>query len=283
MSGDYAIRLAPQLSSGWLEAPPTRQILSPQSLTRIWQLEQPITSLAGQQLSIAGLDRTLTDVLVRISWAPERETLVLLKPRHSSLLLQPEGAGAAIHEYFRLGVTHIWGGYDHLLYLLGLLLLIRGFLPLVKVISAFTLAHSLTLALSVLDVVVLPAAPLEVLIALSIVFVANELVRLRRGATSFCQQHPWLIALLFGLLHGFGFAGALRGIGLPPDAVATPLLLFNLGIEAGQLVFVAGVLLLLGALRHVTPDLALRVLRPVPHLIGALAVFWLIGRLAPLA
>ena len=283
VAGDYGIRLQPRLSSGWLDSPANQQQRTPQTLTLVWVIAQPVTALAGQTLSVEGLGSTLTDVFVRIEWPQAKPTITLLKPTSPMMTIAMSGAGRGHFQYLQLGITHIWSGYDHLLYLVGLMLLVRGFLPLLKVISAFTLAHSVTLALSVLDIVVLPSAPVEATIALSIVMVAAEAARAARGGESFTLRKPWLVALLFGLLHGFGFAGALREAGLPPDSVAVPLLLFNLGVETGQLVFVAGVAgLALLVLRNM-PGPALYLRRILPVLIGAIAMAWLYERLALIA
>ena len=194
------------------------------------------------------------------------------------MVLQPaSGAGAAVGAYFRLGVEHIWTGYDHLLYLVGLMLLVGNLRALLGVITAFTAAHSLTLAPSVLGIVRLQPAPVEAAIALSILFVAVELRRGQLGKPGYAHAHPWVVAFAFGLLHGFGFAGALRSIGLPDGAIAAPLLLFNLGIEAGQIVFVTAVAALFWLLVRRAPAAAPALQRALPVVIGSLAAWWLIA------
>jgi hypothetical protein len=281
--GEYAIALTPKLSSGWLDGTPMQQSATTQTLTRIWKITDPRTNLAGQSLHIEGLERTLTDVFVRVRWRRGAESVALLKPLQNTLVLQPEtGSGAAIREYFRLGVFHILTGYDHLLYLLGLMLLVRNLRALFGVITAFTAAHSLTLALSVLGIVKLQPAAVEAAIALSILFVAVELQRGQRGQPGFAHRHPWAVAFLFGLLHGFGFAGALRAIGLPDGAIAAPLILFNLGIEAGQIVFVAGVAGLFWMLIRRFSVARTAVIGALPVVIGTLAAWWLLERVAAL-
>ena len=281
VQGEYAIALSPHLSADWLEQPPTRQSVTPHTLTRIWQVPAPTVPLSHQTLTVSGLERTLTDVFVHVQWRSGEVSTALLKPLQATMVLSPQqGGGAAIREYFQLGVVHIWSGYDHLLYLTGLMLLVRGWRALVGVVTAFTLAHSLTLALSALDLVRLPPAPVEAVIALSILFVAVELARGQRGARHLVHRHPWIVAFSFGLLHGFGFAGALRGIGLPEDARMPALLLFNLGIEAGQLAFVALAVGLLWALARRLPRVHEPALRVLPGVIGALASWWLIERIA---
>jgi hypothetical protein len=283
VSGDYAVRLVPRLSSGWLERAPDAQQVTPQTLTRVWREPMPIAALAGQTLRIEGLGNTLTDVFVRVEWPRGRPLVTLLKPVAPSLEIPAPGARGGSLAYLRLGATHIWSGYDHLLYLVGLMLLVRGRWQLLKVISAFTVAHSITLALSTLDLVVLPPAPVEATIALSIVMVAAEAVRARRGGDSLTLRRPWLVALVFGLLHGFGFASALRETGLPADAVALPLVLFNLGIEVGQLLFVAAVGSLAIALGRVSPPLLRGSRAVLPLLLGGVAMAWLFERALALA
>jgi hypothetical protein len=283
VSGDYAVPLVPRLSAGWLDRAPDAEQLTSQTLTRVWREAMPVTALAGQTLSVEGLGNTLTDVFVRIDWPRGRPLVTLLKPVSPSMQIPVPGARGGSLAYLALGATHIWGGYDHLLYLIGLMLLVRGRWQLAKVISAFTLAHSVTLALSALDLVVLPTAPVEAAIALSIVMVAAEAARACRGGDSLTLRRPWLVALLFGLLHGFGFAGALRETGLPADAVALPLLLFNLGIEMGQLLFVAAVGALGIALGRMAPALLRGTRAVLPLLLGGIAMAWLYERALALA
>ena len=283
LAAGYTQPLAPALSSGWLDAQPRQQTFTAQSLTRSWRIAGGGVPLAGQTLRIDGLDRVLTDVFVRVKWQSGDETVALLRPLHDTLVLEPStGSGTAIRAYFRLGVEHIWSGYDHLLYLAGLMLLVGSFRALVGVITAFTAAHSLTLAASVLGIVKLQPAPVEAVIALSILFVAVELRRGQLGQSGFAHAHPWVVAFAFGLLHGFGFAGALRSIGLPDGAIAAPLLLFNLGIEAGQLVFVTVVAALFWQLVKRMPAARPALQRGSTMVIGSLAAWWLIARTAAL-
>lgn len=283
MTAGYTQPLTPRLSSGWLDTPPQTQATTSQSLTRSWRIDPGGTALAGQTLQMDGLDRVLTDVFVRVHWRNGDESVALLRPMHGTMVLQPSsGSGAAIGAYFRLGVAHIWSGYDHLLYLLGLMLLVGNLRALVGVITAFTAAHSLTLAASVLGIVKLQPAPVEAAIALSILFVAVELARGQLGKPGYAHAHPWVVAFAFGLLHGFGFAGALRSIGLPDGAIAAPLLLFNLGIEAGQLAFATAAAALFWLLVRRAPAARPALQRALPMVIGSLAAWWLIERTAAL-
>jgi hypothetical protein len=190
------------------------------------------------------------------------------------------GSGLSIAgTYFGLGAEHILLGVDHLLFVLGLLLLVRGIGPLVKTITAFTLAHSLTLCASVLGLVPVDRAPIEAAIALSIILLAREIVAADRGVLHLTHRKPWLVAFVFGLLHGFGFAGALGDIGLPQRAVPLALLFFNVGVEAGQLLFVL-VLVALATVAGKSARAGLPRLKPaLGYALGALATLWFIDRL----
>lgn len=184
--------------------------------------------------------------------------------------------------YLVLGAEHILLGIDHLLFVLGLLLLVRGLVPLVKTITAFTVAHSVTLGASVLGYIPLDRAPIEAAIALSIVLLAREIVVADRGLVHLTHRKPWLVAFIFGLLHGLGFAGALGEIGLPPAAIPTALLFFNLGVEAGQLAFVLVLLAAHRALRGALAKLAPRTKPALGYALGALATLWFLQRLPAL-
>jgi len=235
--------------------------------------------LAGGTIAIAGLDATWTDVLVRIERANGTTQIARLTPDAPSFVVKEvPGPFEVAKTYLGLGVEHILLGIDHLLFVLALLILVDGRRRLIWTITAFTLAHSLTLAAATLGLVAVPQAPVEASIALSILFVAAEIVHARQGRPGLTARWPWIVALTFGLLHGFGFAGALAEIGLPGEAIPLALLFFNVGVEAGQLVFIAGVgLVVLSARRLLLP-------RPpwgwrVPaYGIGAVAAFWTIQR-----
>ena len=181
-----------------------------------------------------------------------------------------------ITTYFLLGVEHILLGIDHLLFVLALLLLVPGLRMLFWTITSFTLAHSVTLAAATLGFVNFPSRPVEAIIALSILFVASEIIRWRQGHPGISRRWPWLVAFVFGLLHGFGFAGALSEIGLPEHAIPLALLFFNLGVEAGQLLFIAGVLLIWLFLKRLNwPEWSWRM---PAYAIGTVAAFWTIER-----
>src|SRR6185436_12015613 len=215
-----------------------------------WTISTGAHGLDGWEVTVHGVQATMTDVLVRVALADGRVVSRLLRPDAPSFVFGKETAGPAAGGYFVLGVEHILFGIDHLLFVLALVLIVRGVGMLVKTITAFTVAHSITLALATLGVVHVPSAPVEAVIALSIVFVASEILRSRRGERGLTERVPWLVAGSFGLLHGFGFAGALSQVGLPANDIPLALLCFNLGVEAGQLAFVVVVFGVLGLLRR---------------------------------
>jgi hydrogenase/urease accessory protein HupE len=229
----------------------------------------------------------MTDVLVRIQFLDGRVQTELLKPTQPALVVaERTSAWDVAGTYFALGVEHILTGVDHLLFVLGLMLIVKSGARLLKTVTAFTVAHSITLALATLGIVHVPQAPVEAVIALSIVFVANETAQRQRrdtgDATSpgFTARRPWLVAFVFGLLHGFGFAGALAEVGLPQVDIPLALLTFNVGVEAGQLSFIAAVLVVMAIARRIGwrgPHW----LAPLPsYAIGTLAMFWVIRRVA---
>ena len=177
-------------------------------------------------------------------------------------------------------MDHILSGIDHLLFVLGLLLLAVGFRQLLKAVTAFTVAHSITLGLATVGLVRVPPAQVEALVALSIVFLAAELVQREQRNTSLTYRKPWVVAFAFGLLHGFGFAGTLSEIGVPSGDIPLALLSFNIGVETGQLVFIAASLALFYSLRtlEIRPQ---PWIRPVPaYTIGSFASFWFLQRCA---
>lgn len=237
--------------------------------------------LDGQVIAIAGLERTMIDVFVEIVSASGDTHSLILKPQRASFVMDAgagKGSGTGFLSYFRLGVEHLLTGFDHIIFVIGLVLLVRTPMKLIKVVTSFTVAHSLTLGLSTWGLVSLSQGAVEAVIALSILFLAVELVRAEHATDSLLLRYPWAITFVFGLLHGFGFAAALTEIGLPQGAALLALLLFNLGVEAGQLIIVAPVLAGMFALRRLSlPTLA--GLRQAPaYVIGTLAGFWFLER-----
>lgn len=241
------------------------------------------TGRVGQRIEFIGLQASITDVLVRVSRLDGSLTTTLVHPAQPWIdIAATPGALSVAGAFVAHGIQHILGGFDHLLFVFGLLLLVGNGWMLVKTITAFTLAHSITLALAALGAVQLPGPPVEATIALSILLLAVEIARKNRGETSFTLQWPWVVAFCFGLLHGFGFAGALAQIGLPQRDLPLALFTFNVGVEIGQLMFVAAVLGLRALLlRCRLPELARLYARPIASYgLGTLAAFWFFERVS---
>ncbi len=236
--------------------------------------------LAGDEVRVDGLAATLTDVLVRVEHAGGSTQVARLTPDRTVFVVQDEpDALDVVRTYLPLGIEHILSGVDHLLFVLGLLLLVDGVGKLVQTVSAFTLAHGATLSLATLGWVTVPSAPVEAVIALSIVCVAVEVAKRQQGAPpTLAQRAPWLVALAFGLLHGLGFAGGLSEAGVPAGHVPLALLLFSCGVEIGHFAFilaVVGVIALARGLRLDPPRWA----RAMPaYAIGIVATFWTFER-----
>jgi hydrogenase/urease accessory protein HupE len=240
-------------------------------------------TLAGARIEFVGLQATITDVLVRVQLRDGAFSTTLVHPSRPWIeITAAPGWLAVAGAYLRHGIEHILFGYDHLLFVFALILIVRSRRVLLWTITAFTLAHSITLALATLGVVHVPAAPVEATIALSILLLACEIVRLQRGEDSLTARWPWVVAFSFGLLHGFGFASALSDIGLPPGDVPLALFTFNIGVEVGQLTFIAVVLATAALAARITIIAALEhvALRAAPVAIGILAAFWFFERLA---
>ena len=283
-AGDVALRLTPHLSRGWLEANPTDQYVAPGFLVRTWQVSSPLP-LLGQSLAIEGLDQTITDVFVQVSFLDGQHLDAVVKPDRPRLLLvmAQKAQQPGVMAYLRLGIEHIVTGIDHLLFVLGLLLLVGINRQIIKAVSAFTIAHSLTLTAAALGLVNIPTAVIEALVALSIVFVAVELLAPSGQNKTLLRRYPWLVAFVFGLLHGLAFAGALAQIGLPPRSALVSLLLFNIGVEIGQLAFIGLAVMTILILRRLRErlswDLAPAARLTPAYVIGCFASFWFIERL----
>lgn len=239
--------------------------------------------LVGREIGVRGLSATMTDVLVRVARADGAVQVARLTPSTPEFVVEATpGSWEVAGTYGLLGVEHILRGIDHLLFVLALMLLVRDRWMLVKTITAFTVAHSVTLVAATLGWMRVSQPPVEAIIALSILFLASELAKRRRGDPGFMARFPWIVAFVFGLLHGFGFAGVLREVGLPAVDMTLALFAFNMGVELGQLLFVGAVLAALAAFR--------RLLRQSPtwmdampaYAIGTVASFWWLQRMAPL-
>jgi hydrogenase/urease accessory protein HupE len=245
-----------------------------------WEITCP-AGLVGKTLGVEGIATSRADVLLRIALADGRSfRRVLTADQPSFLVPGVESKLGVVRGYTRLGVEHIVTGWDHLLFVLGLVLLVGRGRTLLWTITAFTIGHSITLALASLGLMRVPQGPMEAAIAFSIYLLAVELVRSRAGQASVVQRAPWLVAGPFGLLHGLGFAGALAEVGLPQGEIPLALFAFNMGIELGQLAFVAVALVAMATLR----GLPVRWPRWAPALpgyaIGSLAIYWFLERLA---
>jgi hypothetical protein len=279
--GQVAVHLAPHLSSGWLDKPPADQYATPGFMIRVWNVRST-APLDGQTVSVEGLADTITDVFVRVRPLKRDTSETVLRPEAPSLQLSLTGGGkgAGVLALIRLGVEHILTGPDHLLFVLGLILIVHDRWTLLKTVSAFTLAHSLTLAAAAFGLISLPPALLEALIALSILFLAPEVLRAQRGGTSLAIRFPWIVAFAFGLLHGMGFAGGLTALGLEKSALLTAVVLFNLGVEIGQLAFIGVVLALWALLRRIEFRWPQPALFAPAYAIGIMGAAWTIERTA---
>jgi len=234
---------------------------------------------SGATIGMTGLPATTDEVLVRIQGLDGRSQVFRLTPGAPSFVVPATRSGWTVAAtYLRLGRDHILLGVDHLLFVLGLMLLVPDRTMLVKTITSFTLAHSLTLAAATLGYASAPTAPLNAAIALSILFLGPEVVRYERGETSLTIRHPWVVAFAFGLLHGFGFASGLNTIGMPRAEIPLALLFFNVGVEAGQLAFVALMLLLSWSFRLLAIRWPRIVARAPGYAVGTLGAYWTIQR-----
>lgn len=238
--------------------------------------------LLEKTIGIEGLETTITDVLLRLELLGSVSHSVVLTPSNNHYQVPTQASSLQVAgTYTWLGIGHILMGVDHLLFVFALLLIVKNFRRLVGTITAFTLAHSITLAGATLGLMHVPQQPVEAVIALSILFLAMEIVHGKRGHPGAAARWPWLVAFVFGLLHGFGFAGALAEVGLPEQAIPVALVFFNVGVELGQLLFISGVLVF-GWLLHKfsCPKLINWSETLVVYVVGGLSSFWLFERIA---
>lgn len=270
-----------QLPANWKTVghPTTRQLSDSALHQRVVEIDTP--SIHGSVIRLPGLEATITDVLVRVEFVDGTHFSTILKPDQPWVSIEGQrSAWQVAWDYTLLGIEHILSGIDHLLFVLALLLIVSGVRRLVWTVTSFTLAHSITLAAATLGWVWVPGPPVEAVIALSILFLASELVKINRGEQSLTARYPWLVAFTFGLLHGFGFAGALTQVGLPQNEIPLALLMFNVGVELGQLMFVMlmlGIIVALGRLRVQWPDWS----RQLPaYAIGSMAGLWFVERVS---
>jgi hydrogenase/urease accessory protein HupE len=269
--GDIAVRLVPHLSNGWLEQEPVDQYSSAGSLIRTWNIEsaQP---LAGA-IYVEGLEDTITDVLVRVKLLDGRAEQVILRPEQPRFEIA-EVTQANVPTFLVHGIQHIASGVDHLLFVFGLMLIVSNRSMLLKAVAAFTLAHSLTLTLAMVANVSLPSSPVEALIASSIFILGLEIVRAQRGGTSLTIRYPWAVAFFFGLFHGMGFASGLTDLGFAQHDLFVALLLFNVGVEIGQLAFIALVLVIARALASLRIGQPAVLTRVSAYVVGIAGAYW---------
>jgi hydrogenase/urease accessory protein HupE len=244
--------------------------------------------LEGGRIAVPGLEMTQTDVLVRHENAPGQVESRRLTPGTTGFdIPEPMGRVGVLKAYGALGVSHILSGVDHLLFVLCLLLLIPDRRRLIGAVTAFTVAHSISLAAAALGWIVVPAPPVEAVVALSIMFLAAELTQPQGRGLRLTERFPWVVSFVFGLLHGLGFARALLDVGLPVGEVPLALLAFNIGVEIGQLLFIAFVLLAGVLLRRLYPLVVTSIVtrghpgaRTLGYLAGGVAGAWFVARVA---
>jgi hypothetical protein len=248
------------------------------AMVQTWRM-RTLEPLAGRNVLIDGLQNTMTDVLVHVVFANGNTWTARLTPSEPSAVIPAsQSAWAVFTTYVHHGIEHIAFGFDHLLFVTALMLIVRDWRKLVKAVTAFTAAHSITLTCATLGWMTLPPRPVEAMIAISIVMIAAEVVRMERGMLSLAIVRPWMVAFAFGLLHGFGFAGALVDLGLPQGEIPLALLSFNIGIELGQIAFIALLLTLVHAVRRFAAIPSTAAVASA-YAIGIVAAFWSIQRL----
>lgn len=277
---DVSMRLSlrARFPEGTTELGEPRTAFTGNAIIERWSVQRP-GGLVGQTIRFEGKAAGTTDVIARVEWADGTSQVERLPMTRLEFVVEaPADTGQIAMSYVVLGVEHILGGIDHLLFVLTLLLIVRGGMRIIATVTAFTVAHSITLVAATLGWVHMPGPPVEAIIALSIVYVAAEVVHGLRGRPGLTARAPWVVAFCFGLLHGFGFAGALAEVGLPQKAIPVALFTFNVGVELGQLLFVAAVLALIALARR----LSLRAPRwaeyTLPYAIGGVAMFWVFER-----
>ncbi|MFI5156798.1 MAG: HupE/UreJ family protein [Chitinophagales bacterium] len=286
-NGNMRLGIYVELPSGCTNLSSPRGTMINNAYTERWTIKCQ-GGLSGKKIQINGLSVTLTDVLVRLEYADGSTQVTRLKASNPSFLVAtPVGAMGVARTYTALGIEHILTGIDHLLFVLALIIITGGGWKLVKTVTAFTISHSITLTLATLGYVHIPQQPVEAVIALSIVFVAAEIIRTNDGKQGITARAPWIVALLFGLMHGLGFASGLRDAGLPVGHIPTALLFFSIGVELGHFLFIGFVLLVL-ALMHrailkikfINQQRLAKIQLALPYVIGSVAMFWVVQRIA---
>jgi hydrogenase/urease accessory protein HupE len=276
--GDMQLSIHPRFPENCKPAGDVASYRASDSFTERFSLACP-SDLKGGTITIDGLAATMTDVLVRIERMDGSTQVARLTQSVPALVVDVFPSRLQVARvYSVLGVEHILTGVDHLLFVLALIIITRGGWKLVKTVTAFTLSHSVTLTAATLGLVHVPQRPVETVIALSIVFVAAEILRMRRGITSITVSAPWMVAFSFGLIHGLGFAGGLSDAGLPATHIPTALLFFSLGVESGHFLFIGVVLSSIALVARVCIPFPRWTELVPPYAIGTIAMFWVIQR-----
>lgn len=269
-----------ELPEGTTNVTKPRATMANNAFTERWTVKRA-GGLTGSTIHIAGLSATMTDVLVRLERLDGTTQITRLTASAPSFAVEAApGTLEVARTYSVLGVEHILTGIDHLLFVLALLIITHGGWRLVKTVTAFTISHSLTLTAATLGWVHIPPPPVEAVIALSIVFIAAEILRQRRGIEGITARAPWVVAFSFGLMHGLGFAGGLSEAGLPSGHIPSALLFFSLGVETGHFLFIGVVLAFLGIVRRIRLPFPQWAELVPPYAIGSIAMFWVIQRIA---
>lgn len=260
---------------------PISKHLVPGAYIQRWSIKCE-EGLVNKLLSFKGLKRSSTDVLLRLEFLSGISQSILLTPSKTRYTVPKEESSLQIVQtYTGLGIGHILLGFDHLLFVFALLLIVKNMRRLLWTITAFTLAHSITMISATLGLITVPQKPVEAIIALSIVFLAMEIMHEKQGKVGLTSRYPWLIAFIFGLLHGFGFAGALAEIGLPQQAISLALIFFNIGVEIGQMIFVVFVVVMTVFLHKLHLNVLVEKVKAlIIYGIGGLSSFWLVERIS---
>ena len=276
--GDMVPKVKPILSDDWAKGKvDSRKI--PGAVKHEWEFVAT-NGIKGSEIRVDGLSKTIMDVLINIELLNGEQYSQIIKPDRPFYTIPMEPSNwEVIQTYLLLGIDHILLGIDHLLFVLALVFVTRGKWKIIKTVTAFTIAHSITLSLAALNLVRIPIPPVEAIIALSIVFLAREILLHEEGKESLTYRQPWIVAFAFGLLHGFGFASALSETGLPQSAIPLALAFFNIGVEIGQVAFVILILLLEYILKSSNWTMPLWVKKSPVYLIGGMSFYWLFDRI----
>ena len=276
--GDMVPKVKPVLSKDWVKGSVDSRKISG-AVKHEWDFIAP-NGVKGTQIRIDGLSKTIMDVLINIELLNGEQYSQIIKPDRPFYTIPIEPSNwEVIKTYLLLGIDHILLGIDHLLFVLALVFVTHGKWKIIKTVTSFTIAHSITLSLAALDLVRIPIPPVEAIIALSIVFLAREILLHKEGKDSLTYRQPWIVAFAFGLLHGFGFASALSETGLPQSAIPLALAFFNIGVEIGQVAFVLVILLIEFVMSKSQWQIPVWVRKSPVYLIGGMSFYWLVDRL----